>query len=102
MLPDLYDRRIQLTAAGWSHIIREHPYMVNFQTEVGETLRNPEQIRRSARDPERCSLYYKWYSGTIIGDKWLCVVIKVLPGEAFVQTAYATDKIKRGDLLWPI
>lgn len=76
--------------------------MVNFREEVGETLQNPEQIRRSARDPERCRLYYRWYSGTIIGDKWLCVVVKVLPGEAFVPTAYATNQIKRGDLLWPI
>lgn len=101
MLPDLYGRPIQLTAAVWAHIIRQHPYMVNLLTEVGETLQNPEQIRRSARDPERFRLYYKWYIGTIIGDKWLCVVIKVLPGEAFVQTAYATNKIKRGDLLWP-
>lgn len=101
MLPDLYGRRIQLTAAGWAHIIQQHPYMVNFLPEVGETLRNPEQIRRSAQDPERCRLYYRWYTGTIIGDKWLCVVIKVLPVEAFVTTAYATNKIKQGDLIWP-
>ena len=101
MLQDLFGRRIQLTDEGWSHIIGEHPYMVDFQEEVGETLRDPEQIRRSARDPERCSLYYRRYSGTVVGDKWVCVVIKVLPGEAFVQTAYATGKIKRGELLWP-
>lgn len=102
LLHDLFGRRIYLTDAGWAHIIGAHPYMVNLQAEIGETLQHPDEIRRSASDPERARLYYKWHSGAIIGDKWICVVVKVLPGEAFVQTAYATNKIKRGELLWPI
>jgi len=32
--------------------------------------------------------------------KFLCTVVKVLPEDYFVITAYYTDTIKRGDVLW--
>ena len=76
--------------------------MVDFREEVGETLQAMQEIRRSTRNPQRNLLYYRRYYGTAIGDKWICVVIKILSDEAFVQTVYATDRIKRGELVWPI
>jgi hypothetical protein len=39
--------------------------------------------------------------GTRVGDKHLCVVVKVQEEDAFVVTAYLTDKAKKGKLLWP-
>jgi len=39
--------------------------------------------------------------GTRVGDKWLCVVVKVSDADAFVLTASLTDKIKQGVRLWP-
>ena len=39
--------------------------------------------------------------GTKVGDKWLCVVVKCLADDAFIITAYLTDKLKKGTLLWP-
>ena len=47
-------------------------------------------------------LYYRFYVGTRVGDKYLCVVVKVQSADAFVVTAYLTDKVKKGNLLWPI
>jgi len=44
---------------------------------------------------------YRYYYRTIVGDKWLCVVVKYLVEDAFVLTAYLTDKPKRGMKLWP-
>jgi hypothetical protein len=38
---------------------------------------------------------------TQVGGKWLCVVVKYLPDDAFVITAYFTDKVKTGEILWP-
>jgi hypothetical protein len=34
--------------------------------------------------------------------KWLCVVVKYTESDAFVFTAYLTDKPKLGARLWPI
>ena len=102
-LEDIFGRRIQLTNSGWEHIIGEHEFMIHFRAEIRGTLREPDEIRRSLVDSERGRLYYKWYYGTIKGDKWVCVVVKILPSEAFVTTAYITGRIQqRGELLWPI
>jgi hypothetical protein len=38
----------------------------------------------------------------MVGDKWLCVVVKYRREGAFVLTAYLTDKPKKGKQLWPI
>ncbi len=51
-------------------------------------------------DPE-ARLYYRSYVGTRVGDKWLCVVVKLTGEDAFVLTAYLTDKAKRGVQIWP-
>lgn len=99
---DLDGRRIQLTDEGWAHILSKRAYMTAFRAEIGETLREPDEIRRLLVDLERGRLYYKWYYGTIKGDKWVCVVVKILIEEAFVTTSYVTGKIRRGERLWPI
>ena len=46
-------------------------------------------------------LYCRFYVGTRVGDKYLCVVVKVLGEDAFVLTAYLTDRAKRGVRIWP-
>ncbi|HEY5299024.1 MAG TPA: hypothetical protein VIK59_14055 [Verrucomicrobiae bacterium] len=43
----------------------------------------------------------EFYAQTIVNGKWLCVVVKYLEGDAFVVTAYLTDKPKAGEDLWP-
>ncbi len=45
-------------------------------------------------------LYYRFYSGTRVGDKFMCVAVKFRPGDPFVLTAYLTDKPKKGTVLW--
>ncbi len=51
---------------------------------------------RSDRPP-----YYRFYFRTIVGGKFLCVVVKLAAVGAFVLTAYLTDRIKKGSPLWP-
>jgi hypothetical protein len=47
-------------------------------------------------------LFYEFYAQTIVGGKWLCVVVKYSKDDAFIVTAYLTDKPKAGEDLWPI
>ena len=73
---------------------------------VAQQLRQHLRQRRVQEDAQRvhalqANLYYRYYVGTMVGDKYLCVVVKVLPADAFVLTAYLTDKVKRGVQLWP-
>lgn len=63
-------------------------------------LTAPETVRRSRSD-DAVRLFYEFYAQTIVGGKWLCVVVKYLEDDAFVVTAYLTDKQKKGDTLWP-
>jgi hypothetical protein len=58
-------------------------------------------VRRS-RAHEAVKLFYEFYAQTIVGGKWLCVVVKYAEEDAFVVTAYLTGKPKAGEDLWPI
>src|SRR4051794_23582565 len=66
----------------------------------GSTVREPELVIESRSDP-LAALHYRFYFGTKVGDKWLCVVVKYGAEDAFVPTAYLTDKPKKGEQLWP-
>ena len=37
----------------------------------------------------------------MVGGKWLCVVVKYAAEDAFVVTAYLTDQLKVGEVIWP-
>jgi len=74
--------------------------MASLEPAIEETLARPQCVIQSASDDE-ARLYYRFYVGTMVGEKYLCVVVKVLPADAFVLTAYLTDKVKRGEQLWP-
>jgi hypothetical protein len=75
--------------------------LAGLQAEIERTLREPETVVESLSDPE-AHLYYRFYVGTRVGDKYLCVVIKMSHDDAFVLTAYLTDRIKKGRQIWPI
>ena len=99
VLSDYEGRPVRLTDERWRHI-EEHPEMARMQEAVAETLLDPEVVIRSASDP-LSRLYYRFYHRTIVGGKHLCVVVKVRQDDAFVVTAYLTDGVKEGTVLWP-
>lgn len=90
---------IRLTDERLAHIL-EHPEMTGLEWAIEETLARPQCVIQSASD-EQARLYYRFYIGTMVGDKYLCVVVKVVADDAFVLTAYLADKVKKGELLWP-
>jgi hypothetical protein len=99
VLTDYEGRSIRLTDERWDHI-KEHPEMVGLQEAVAETLRQPETVIESPSDP-LAKLYYRFYHGTMVGGKYVCVVVKVVAVDAFVVTAYLTDRVKKGASVWP-
>jgi hypothetical protein len=97
---DASERRIRLTGERWVHIETDHPEMSSQLDSIRETLREPERIVRSRTDPD-VELFYRYYETTPVTEKYLCVVVKVLADDLFIITAYFTDTIKGGELLWP-
>lgn len=75
--------------------------MSSLEGAIKETLLQPEKVVESLSDPQ-ARLYYRFYTDTRVGDKYLCIVVKVVGEDAFVLTAYLTDQVKKGALLWPI
>ena len=75
--------------------------MIGMSAEIERVLIEPQTVRRSRSD-DAVRLFYEYYAQTIVDGKWLCVVVKYLEDDAFVVTAYLTDKQKTGDILWPI
>ena len=67
---------------------------------IGETLLNPDEIRRDARDPASVRLYYRWFYGLPVGDHWICVSVKVFNGDSFLLTAYVAGHFKRSGVIW--
>lgn len=99
ILHDFQGLAIRLTDERLAHIL-EHPEMVGMQSAIEQTLVHPERVVESIADPQ-AHLYYRYYVGTRVGDKYLCVVVKVGEADAFVLTAYLTDRIRHGVTLWP-
>ncbi|MCT7954379.1 hypothetical protein [Laspinema palackyanum] len=99
ILTDYQGRGVRLTDERLAHILL-HPEMANMEKEIAITLRNPQAVRKSRNDENVC-LNYRYYLGTQVGDKWLCVVVKYIETDAFVITAYLTDKQKKGEQIWP-
>ena len=63
------------------------------------TLINPDVIVKSRTDPD-VELFYRHYDTTPVTEKYLCVVVKILVSDLFIITAYFTDTIKRGKIVW--
>ena len=99
LLTDIYNRSIRLTAERRLHLETAHPEMIDQVLRVAETLATPDTIVRSRTDA-MVELFYKHYSSTPVTDKFLCTVVKVLPEDLFIITAYYTDTVKRGAILW--
>lgn len=95
---DIFRRKIRLTEERILHITTRTE-MVEQEGKIEETLKNPDIVRHSIWDKD-VHLYYKLYGKTPLGQKYLLVGIKISNGEGFVITAFFTDRIKNGEVLW--
>jgi hypothetical protein len=78
---------VSLDEVRWRHVL-EHPEM-----------ENPDEVRESVR-MSSIWLFYKFYAESPVTKKYLLVIVKVLDGEGFIVTAFFTDKVKKGGLIW--
>ncbi len=73
----------------------KHPAMYGREEDVQNTLRMPDEIRRSRSD-DNVLLFYRLERYR----RWTCVVVKQLDDEGFLITTYPTDAIKEGEPIW--
>jgi hypothetical protein len=99
-LTDCFGREVRVTDERLAHIL-ERPELDGMDSEVGIVLRKPQFVRLSRSDTS-VRLFYAFYPETLVGGKWLCVVVKYEDADAFVVTAYLTNRPKAGEDLWPI
>jgi hypothetical protein len=90
---DIRNRSIRLTDERLHHLETDHPEMIGQISRIAETLADPDRIIRSRTD-STVELFYRWYASTPVTAKFLCVVVKALPDDPFMITAYHTDAVK--------
>lgn len=90
--------RVRVTRSYW-HLIAtiKHPVMAGRERGVMEVLQNPDEVRQSKSD----ATVYLFYKTEKIG-RWVCAVAKRQEPIGFLITAYPTDAIKEGVLIWPM
>ncbi len=93
---DSFNRRICLSDERWNHIIDTHPEIKKLIKELEGALIDPELIKRSVYN-ENVVLFYRHYKHIYEG-KYMCVVVRL--DEKLIVTAYITDRIKSGDVIW--
>ena len=86
---------VRCTESYWEFIVtKKHPVMKDKQNSVIRALENPDEVRRSRKD----SNVYLFYKGK--KPRWLCAVTRKDDADGFLITAYPTDAIKIGDVIW--
>lgn len=99
IIRDCFGRSVRLTDERVAHIL-QHQEMTDMAQEIERVLQSPTEVRISRSD-ESVRLFYEFYAKTMVGGKWLCVVVRYAAEDAFVVTAYLTDRLKAGDTIWP-
>ncbi len=87
--------RVRTSEEYWQKLIIKHPDIADLAAEVIQTLTHPDEIRQSSRDPNIVLFYF-----ALKVKRWLVAVARRLNGDGFLITAYQTDAIKEGDLIW--
>jgi len=86
---------VRCTETYWEIIATvKHPAIAGRLDKVKHTLVDPDKIHRSQKDPDVLLFY------CADQDRWICAVTRRLNGDGFLITAYPTDAIKSGELVW--
>ena len=96
---DVRGKPIRVTEERLKHLETDHPEMQGQVDRITEVLAGPERIV-SSRSDSTVELYYRLYQETPVTTKFLCVVVKNPGDDAFMITAYYTDTLKKGTVVW--
>jgi hypothetical protein len=87
---------VRVTESYWTLIVTiKHPVMRGREDHVQLALMQPDEIRRSRNDSS-VYLFYRLERA----KRWTCAVVKKLNGDGFLITAFPSDAIKEGELVW--
>lgn len=89
---------VRLDEERWEHV-REHPEMKDEIDRLREAVVEPDEVRRSVYDAA-VWLFYRYYRKTPVTKKYLLAVVRIQNEEGFIVTAFFTDTVKKGDLVW--
>lgn len=95
-IKDVFGKRIRTSKDYWQKIkTKKHKELKYGIEEVKITLRGPDRVSQSVRDPD-IALYFKKFK-----NDTLVVIVKCLNQEGFLLTVYQTKKPKKkGKQLW--
>ena len=93
----VFGNDVVLTDSVRAAILAKHPEVAAFIDRLGVVLLSPDEVRQSVSDT-RVVLYYQ-FRDEVLGGKWVAVVVKRVERH-FVSTAYATDRVKSGEVIW--
>ena len=86
---------VRCTTDYWTVVsTMKHPVMWGRLRDVINVLEGPNEVRRSREDPE-VLLFYQGRR-----PRWQCVVVRQRGASGFLITAYPTDSMKVGEVLW--
>lgn len=86
---------VRCTRRYWSFIItNKHPVLKGCEDEVREALSQPDEIRKSSKDPNVFLFYHGEH------PRWVCAVTRREGNGGFLITAYPTEAIKAGEIIW--
>ncbi|MBE9166905.1 hypothetical protein IQ238_04930 [Pleurocapsales cyanobacterium LEGE 06147] len=89
------DFTVRTSESYWQCLIIKHPDIENLEELVKQTLASPDEVRRSSRDSDVFLFYL-----TRNEKRWVVAVARRLNGNGFLITAYQTDAIKEGEIIW--
>ena len=92
-------RLIRLSDERLDHLESQHPEMAGQLDRIVNTLADPDRIIRSRTDAS-VELFYKYYASTPVSMKFLCIVVKHSNDDNFIITAFFTDSVKKGEVIW--
>lgn len=75
--------------------IAERLEMKNQLSKIEETLKDPEEVRKSDRD-QAVHLYFRRYDESPVTEKFLLVVSKIETENPFIITSFFIDEIRAG------
>ncbi len=94
-ISDVFGQKITLSAERWNHIVLRHPEVKGLLHEIEATMASPQYIVRSPK-AKYVYLYHRKFKK--LQDAYMVIVYHTT--KQFVVTAYTSDTIKNGELLW--
>ena len=88
---------VEVTEERYAHVLMRHEdFAPRYWHKVGETIAEPDEVRRNSDSPE-VSLLFRWHYDI---DKYVMVAVVSDPGRHWLITAFMTSDSPWGEPIW--